>query len=70
MTNGKLLLEVIEDSGITKVHIAQKAGISRERLYAIIKGSEVKISEFENLVRVLKLSNTLRRKIFLADTES
>lgn len=66
MTDAKLLLEIINESGMTKVSIAKKVGISRERLYTILEGSECRASEIEGLSKALRLTNATRDKIFFA----
>lgn len=66
MTNTKLLLEIIAESGMTKVNIAKKAGFSRERLYTILEGSECRASEIEGLAKTLRMTNATRDKVFFA----
>lgn len=67
MVNMKLLEEKIEDSGMTVVAIAEKAGILRETLYNKLKGAtEFKASEISNLSKVLRLSSEERDSIFFA----
>lgn len=67
MVNMKLLEEKIEDSGMTVVAIAEKAGILRETLYNKLKGAtEFKASEISNLSKVLRLSSEERDSIFFS----
>lgn len=66
MTDGKLLLSLIEESGMPKTTIAARSGFSRDRLYTILDGSECRASEIEGLARTLKLTNAIRDKIFFA----
>ena len=66
MTDLNLLMQYITDSGMTKKNIALKAGISRERLYTILEGSECRASEIEGLAKALRLTNANRDKIFFA----
>ena len=66
MTNTILLNQVITDSGMTKAFIARKMGCSRPRLYSILKGSEITVSEMMALSEVLRLTNRQKNDIFLA----
>lgn len=67
MTNTDLLREKIEDSGMTVVAIAKKAGIKRETLYNKMSGrSEFTASEMVALSRVLRLTMEERDAIFFA----
>ena len=65
MTNTVLLMDVVNDSGLSKTFIAHKMGISRTRLYKILSGSECSVTEMLNLSQILGLSNKDRAKIFL-----
>ena len=66
MTDGKLLKEVIEASGIPKTVVAERSGFSRDRLYSILDGSECRASEMEGLTKTLKLTSVMSKKIFFA----
>jgi len=66
MTDLKLLQEYVTDSGMTKTKIAQKAGMTRDRLYSILRGNECKASEIEGLAKTLRLTNAIRDRIFFA----
>jgi predicted transcriptional regulator len=65
MTNVKLLNSLIEESGMTKVFIADKMGVSRPRLYKILEGAECTVSEMMSLSNVLRLTNKQRSDVFL-----
>ena len=65
MTNTELLTQAIDDSGMTKTFIAEKMGCSRMRLYSILKGSEVTVSEMIALSELLRLNNRQKSDIFL-----
>lgn len=67
MTNVSALKECIDDSGMTVTAVAEKAGILRETLYNRMKTGDFKLSEICALVRVLRLSNDERDKIFFAN---
>lgn len=65
MTDAILLKGIIDDSGITISHIAEKMGCSRNRVYAIIGGSECTASEIVILSDILHLTKAQRDSIFL-----
>lgn len=65
MTNTELLNKAIDDSGMTKTFIAAKMGCSRMRLYSILKGAELTVSEMMALSDLLKLNNKQKTDIFL-----
>lgn len=65
MTDAILLKGIIDDSGITISHIAEKMGCSRNRVYAIIGGSECTASEIVTLSDILHLTKAQRDSIFL-----
>jgi predicted transcriptional regulator len=65
MTNTTLLNQAIDDSGMTKTFIAAKMGCSRMRLYSILKGSEVTVSEMVALSDLLRLNSRQKTDIFL-----
>ena len=66
MTDISLLKQVIEDSGMTKTFIAESSGMTRDRLYNILRGIDAKASEIEGLSKTLRLTNPLRDRIFFA----
>ena len=66
MIDTKLLKETIESKGVTKKWLAKEIGVSRPRLYKIMEGIDVSISEVERVSNVLGLSPSLRNKIFFA----
>lgn len=47
------LIELIKNSGLTKLQIAEESGISRTTLDNIIAGADLKISTLERIVNVL-----------------
>ena len=65
MTDGKKLEEKIKESGVTITFIAERMGCSRNRVYAIIGGSECSASEIVILSEILHLSREERDDIFL-----
>lgn len=65
MTDGKALEKIIDESGVTISHIANKMGCSRNRVYSILKGSECVASEIVALSEILHLSKEKRDSIFL-----
>ena len=66
MPNLKLLKEVMDDSGMTKVTIAKRAGIERVTLYNRLAGSgEFTASEIIGLSKALHMTKALRDQIFL-----
>lgn len=66
MTDISLLKQVIEESGMTKTFIAETSGMTRDRLYNILRGIDAKASEIEGLSKTLRLTNPVRDKIFFA----
>ena len=67
MVNIELLKDVIDDSGMTMVALANKSGIKRETLYQRLKGvGEFTASEIVGLVDALKLNKTQRESIFFS----
>ena len=55
MTDGKLLKQTIEESGISITFIAEKMECSRNRIYAIIAGSDCTASEITKMSETLHL---------------
>lgn len=66
MTNATLLENIIKESGISKTHIADKMGVSRTRLYAILSGDDCRASEIMALCEVLHLTARQKEDIFFA----
>ena len=65
MTDISALKSVIEDSGMTMVAIAKKAGMVRETLYNRLNGiGEFTASEIIGLSEALHLKNADRERIF------
>ena len=67
MTNVEMLKQCIENSGMTVTAVAEKTGMLRETFYNRLKTGDFKLSEICSLVRVLRLNNKERDKIFFAD---
>lgn len=67
MTNGKILRDVIEKSGLKYCYIADCMGISRFTLQNKLDGrTEFVASEIAKLSRLLHLSEELREEIFFS----
>ncbi len=66
MTKGKELREVIDNAGISITFIADKMGCSRNRVYAILDGSDCTATEITMLSGVLHLTKAQRDNIFLS----
>ena len=65
MTNVELLRNIMDESGMTVVAIAEKSGILRETLYNRMAGKgEFKASEIQALTQVLRLTKKERDDIF------
>ena len=68
MTNTRLLLKAIDDSGLKREAIASKLNISRVALQKkIINETEFKASEVSKLTKILELTTEKRDLIFLSD---
>lgn len=67
MTDVNELRRYIEESGMTVKAVAEKSGILRETLYNRMKTGDFKLSEICALVRILKLNDEDRDKIFFAN---
>lgn len=67
MTNGEELRKAIKNAGVTITFIAQKMECSRNRVYAIIEGSDCTASEIAKLTALLHLSKDERDYIFLSE---
>ena len=66
MTDIELLVQLIQESGMPKTVIAERSGITRDRLYKILNGVDVKAVEIEGISRTLKLNKVMRDKVFFA----
>lgn len=66
MTDTTLLNDIIKDKGIKKIWLADKIGVSRQRLYNILDGADVSVSEIEGITEALGINATTRNKIFFA----
>lgn len=66
MTKGKELRKVIDDSGISITFIAEKMDCSRNRIYAILEGSDCTATEITVLAGILHLTKSQRDNIFLS----
>ena len=66
MTNILLLRQAIEESGMKIVIVAERVGISKSRMYCILRGAECKASEISGFAEVLRLSKKQRDDIFLS----
>jgi len=67
MSDLSLLKERIDDSGMTMVAVAKKAGIRRATLYNRLNGKgEFTASEIMGLMNTLNLSKPDREKIFFS----
>ena len=67
MIDTRLLNEIVESSGVTKIWLANKIGCSRPHLYKILDGtSNVTLSEIESISEALRLTPGTRNKIFFA----
>ena len=67
MTNTNLHKEVIKESGVTITWLADKMGCSRPRIYKILDGGDATASEIQSLSKALRLTDSIRNKIFFAD---
>ena len=68
MTNIELLNKVIEEKGVSKTHIANKLGISRNALYNKLQGKSLfNQYEIKAICEVLNITNTkVKDAIFFA----
>lgn len=67
MANIDLLMQKIEESGMTITHLSDKTGILRATLYNRFKGvGDFTSTEIVAMTRVLKLTKAERDKIFLS----
>lgn len=68
MTDINLLKQIIEDSGMTMVAIAQKSGIERTTLYNRLNGiGDFTSREIVGLTKTLHLTKPQRDRIFLSE---
>lgn len=66
MTDTVALKEEIKNSGISITHLASKMGCSRNRVYAIINGSDCTANEIVLISECLHLNKEKRDRIFFA----
>lgn len=66
VTDTIALKEVIKSSGVSITHIAEKMGCSRNRVYAIMNGSDCTAKEITLITECLHLSREKRDSIFFA----
>ena len=59
-------MDIITESGMPKSVIAERSFMTRDRLYYIIEGNDVKATEIENLARTLRMTKATRDKVFFA----
>ncbi len=66
MTNTDMLINVIDQSGVSITALAEKIGCSRNRIYAIVhgEGGECTASEIVGLTEALHLTSEQRDAIF------
>ena len=64
MTDIELLKQYIDESGMPKSRIAERSGMTRDRLYTILKGADAKATEIEMLSKTLRLTNVMRDRVF------
>lgn len=67
MTNGEKLRDAIKEAGVTIVFLAEKLDCSRNRIYAIIAGSDCTAKEITCLSECLHLTKKERDNIFLGE---
>ena len=65
MTNGKLLKDRIDNSGISITFLSEKLDCSRNRIYSIIEGKDCTASEIVKFTELLHLDKKSRDEIFL-----
>ena len=66
--NLELLVNKIEESKISRSTIAETIGITRQGLYNKLDGKkEFKVSEINQLSKILKLTSNEREAIFFSD---
>ena len=68
MTNKEALQEAIKESGVSITFLAKRLGCSRNRIYAILDGSECTASEISGLTKLLHLTKPRRDHIFLSES--
>ena len=67
MTNTEMLNKAFTESGVTITFLANKLGCTRNRIYAILGGSEIKLSEITAICDALHISKKDRDAIFFAN---
>lgn len=67
MTDTKLLQKCIQDTGVKKVYLEHKLGLSHQGFYNKLVGkSEFTVKEITILCELLNINRSLREKIFFA----
>lgn len=66
MVNIQLLKDKIDDSGMTKVAVCEKAGILRQTLYNRFDNPNFTLEEIDGLKRALHLTSRDVQRIFFA----
>ena len=66
MVNVQLLKDKIEASGMTKIAVCEKAGISRQVLHKRLQHPNFTVDEVLGLKRALRLTSSEVNKIFLS----
>lgn len=67
MTRGEDLRKEIENAGVSIVFLADRMHCSRNRIYAIINGSDCTATEIAALSELLHLTKEKRDYIFLSE---
>lgn len=67
MTRGDELRQMIKDSGVSIVFLAEKLDCSRNRIYSILNNDECSASEIAGLSKWLHMTNEQRDYIFLSE---
>jgi len=65
MTRRDELRDALKESGVTVTFLAAYLGCTRNRIYAILNGSECKASEIVKITEALHLNQEQRDHIFL-----
>lgn len=68
VTNSEALKQAIKDAGVSIVFLAEKMDCSRNRIYAILGGSDCNASEIAKLSKLLHMTNEQRDYIFLSES--
>lgn len=66
MVDVPYIVELIDNSGITKTFLSEKLGVSRTTLETRLKGeTDFSLKELNILCEILRLTNEERKKILL-----